>query len=88
MRAELELVVSFAERASALGHDSKALRLSKHCDSYRSEDHRIGSGKAVIFTESLTTQNYLRRLLVDQGYQPNDVTLFRGDTRGPMQSAR
>lgn len=37
----------------------------------------------MIFTESLTTQNYLQRLLLDHGYQPHDVTLFRGDNEGP-----
>lgn len=84
MRAELELVVSFAERASALGHDSKALRLLEALRFVQERGSQgLGSGKAVIFTESLTTQNYLRRLLVDHGYQPNDVTLFRGDNEGP-----
>src|SRR3984893_12163983 len=37
-----------------------------------------GSGKAVVFTESITTQEYLRRLLLDLGLQQDDITLFRG----------
>ena len=37
-----------------------------------------GSGKAVVFTESITTQDYLRRLLLDIGLQDDDITLFRG----------
>ena len=37
-----------------------------------------GSGKAVVFTESITTQEYLRRLLLDIGLSDEDVTLFRG----------
>ena len=37
-----------------------------------------GSGKAVVFTEFITTQEYLRRLLLDIGLSDEDVTLFRG----------
>jgi len=37
-----------------------------------------GSGKAVVFTESITTQEYLRRLLLDSSLSDEDVTLFRG----------
>jgi hypothetical protein len=36
-----------------------------------------GSGKAAVFTESITTQEYLRRLLLDIGLSDEDVTLFR-----------
>ena len=37
-----------------------------------------GSGKAVVFTESITTQEYLRKLLLDIGLGDEDITLFRG----------
>src|SRR5439155_4619397 len=37
-----------------------------------------GSGKAVVFTESITTQEYLRTLLLEIGMKDDDVTLFRG----------
>jgi hypothetical protein len=43
----------------------------------RGRDGR-GSGKAVVFTESITTQEYLRQLLLDMGLGDEDVTLFRG----------
>src|SRR6185295_1373450 len=36
------------------------------------------SGKAVVFTESITTQEYLRKLLLDIGLHDDDITLFRG----------
>src|SRR6267143_2758335 len=37
-----------------------------------------GSGKAVVFTESITTQEYLRKLLLDIGLGDEEITLFRG----------
>src|SRR6185295_9491456 len=37
-----------------------------------------GSGKAVVFTESITTQEYLRELLLEVGLGDEDITLFRG----------
>jgi adenine-specific DNA-methyltransferase len=84
LRAELETVESFARRAQELGHDSKARRL---LDALRVVEERgargEGAGKAVIFTESLTTQAYLRRLLLEHGYQDADITLFSGTNDRP-----
>ena len=83
IRAELETVLSFEARARALTHDAKALRL---VEALRFVQERgaegTGSGKAVIFTESLTTQDYLRRLLLEHGYEPDDITVFRGENSG------
>src|SRR5207253_6259565 len=44
-----------------------------------------GTGKVVIFTESLQTQEFLYDLLAtnDNGYGPDDVTLFRGQNDSP-----
>ena len=84
MRAELQVVEAFAARATALGHDSKAHKLLDALRVIRDRKGEAGkAGKAVVFTESLTTQDYLRRLLLDHGFAPQDVTLFRGDNRGP-----
>jgi hypothetical protein len=84
IRAELEVVVGFATRARELGHDSKARRLLEALRFVQDRGSQgLGSGKAVIFTESLTTQDYLRGLLLEHGYQPGDVTVFRGDNDGP-----
>jgi len=76
---ELALVESFVARARSLPHDAKArsfldainLILELGCDG-------SGSGKAVVFTESITTQEYLRKLLMNSGLSDEDVTLFRG----------
>ncbi len=84
IRAELEVVATFAARARALGHGSKARRLIEALRFIQDRGSQgLGSGKAVIFTESLTTQDSLRTLLLEHGYEPGDVTLFRGDNVGP-----
>jgi superfamily II DNA or RNA helicase len=84
IRAELEVVAGFAARARQLGHDSKARRLLEALRFVQDRGAQgLGSGKAVVFTESLTTQDYLRSLLVEHGYEPGDVTVFRGDNEGP-----
>lgn len=84
IRAELEVVTGFATRARELGHDSKARRLLEALRFVQDRGSKeLGSGKAVIFTESLTTQDYLRNLLLEHGYQPGDVTVFRGENDGP-----
>ena len=84
LRAELEVVEGFAARAQSLGHDSKARRLLEALRIVQERaDLGNGSGKAVVFTESLTTQHYLRELLLEQGYDASEITLFRGDNRGP-----
>ena len=76
-RRELALVEDFARRARALPRDSKAdsLVTAVRLVMARPEDRR----KVVIFTESLTTQDYLRKLLLDQtDLVDGDITLFRG----------
>ena len=80
IQAELDRVGEFIGRANALPGDSKAQALLKSVrvalDRGRSGE---GSGKVVVFTESLTTQDYLARLLVEEGgLGPEDVTVFRG----------
>jgi adenine-specific DNA-methyltransferase len=83
IRAELEVVAGFTARARQLGHDSKARRLLEALRFVQERGAQgLGSGKAVIFTESLTTQDYLRTLLLEHGYRPGDVTVFRGDNVG------
>jgi hypothetical protein len=76
---ELSLVEDFVARARTLPHDAKARSFQDAIRVVleRGRDGR-GSGKAVVFTESITTQEYLRRLLLDIGLSDEDVTLFRG----------
>jgi hypothetical protein len=83
--AELARVRGFIEQAEALRSDSKAQALVRAVQLVLERAKRgESSGKLVVFTESITTQNYLRDVLVDHGIVKDDeVTLFRGTNRGP-----
>ena len=77
--AELARVEGFVARARSLPHDAKARSFQ---DALRvilnlGRGGRA-SGKAVVFTESITTQEYLRKLLLDIGLGDEEITLFRG----------
>lgn len=85
VRAELDRVESFITRAKALSSDSKARALIQ---AVKLVLHRAGegkgSGKVVIFTESLTTQDYIRELLLESGLvNDEEITLFRGTNDSP-----
>ncbi len=77
--AELARVEGLLSRARSLPGDAKArsfqnaIRLILE----RGRDGQ-GSGKAVVFTESIVTQEYLRDLLRQIGLQDEEITLFRG----------
>ena len=79
---ELEQVEDFVRRARSLPHDSKAHSLVKVVRSIG--DRRGGNAKLVVFTESLTTQEYLRDLLIEHaGLEDSEITLFRGHNDSP-----
>ncbi len=80
--AELAQVEDFVRRARSLPHDSKAHSLVKVVRSIG--DRCDGNAKLVVFTESLTTQGYLRDLLTRHaGLQEGEITLFRGQNDSP-----
>jgi len=80
LAAELGRVEDFVARARSLPNDAKARSFQEAIKVILDlgRDGR-GSGKAVVFTESITTQEYLRRLLLAMGLGEEDITLFRGD---------
>jgi hypothetical protein len=89
LRSELERVNHFAARAQALPTDTKSQRL---LDAIRLVSERARHGecrdKVVIFTESLTTQDYLCDHLVRSGLLVKDeITLFRGTNKGARAEA-
>jgi adenine-specific DNA-methyltransferase len=88
IRSELRRIEGFIERARSIPRESKADCLLKALAMIR-ERERLGqgTGKVVIFTESLKTQDYLRDLLIGNAYRPDDVTLFRGQNEGPRAEA-
>ena len=79
LAAELVRVEGFVARAQSLPNDAKARSFQGAIKVILDlgRDGR-GSGKAVVFTESITTQEYLRRLLLAVGLGDEDITLFRG----------
>lgn len=82
--AELQRVKGFVSRAEAIEGDSKADKLLEAVALIQSRAKEgKGSGKLVIFTESLTTQAYLRDVLIQNGYEDRDITLFRGTNVSP-----
>jgi superfamily II DNA or RNA helicase len=85
IQAELERVESFVARLEALATDSKALTLLEAVRVVSEASARgEGSGKLVIFTESLATQDYVRELLLGSGLvSDEEVTLFRGQNTSP-----
>jgi adenine-specific DNA-methyltransferase len=85
IEAELARVESFIQRARALPTDSKANALLRAIRLVAEQaEHGKTSGKVVVFTESLTTQAYIRELLLAEGVVgDSDITLFRGDNDTP-----
>jgi adenine-specific DNA-methyltransferase len=79
LAAELERVEGFVARARSLPNDAKARSFQEAIrvvlDLGRDG---CGSGKAVVFTESITTQEYLLGLLRAIGLGDEEITLFRG----------
>ncbi len=81
-QALLRAVAFVRERGRERGHESEGGHESGH------EPSAAGSGKLVVFTESLTTQDYLRALLVDGGaLRDDEITMFRGQNDGPRAAA-
>src|SRR5439155_3279474 len=79
IRAELELIEGFIAAAQAIERDSKAECLIEALKVIREHGEQgTGTGKVVIFTESVKTQDFLYELLTERGYLPAEVTLFRG----------
>ncbi len=77
--AELARVEDFVDRARSLPNDAKARSFQEAIKVILDLGRDgTGSGKAVVFTESITTQEYLRRLLLAIGLGEEDITLFRG----------
>ncbi len=86
--AELAEVRAFAARARALPRDAKARAFLDVIAEVRARGRDgQGSGKAVVFTESLTTQRFLRELLLSEGLRDDEITLFRGDNEHPRAHA-
>jgi adenine-specific DNA-methyltransferase len=79
LAAELARVERFIKRARSLPHDAKARSFQEAIKViFDLARNGYGSGKAVVFTESITTQEYLLKLLRNMGVDDEEITLFRG----------
>jgi hypothetical protein len=88
IRSELRRIEGFIERARSIPRESKAACLLEALAVIRERDQsEQGTGKVVIFTESLKTQDYLRDLLIENGFRLEEITLFRGQNDGPRAEA-
>jgi adenine-specific DNA-methyltransferase len=86
LRAELERVKGFITRAKGILRETKAVCLLEVLKVVRERGAKgDGTGKVVVFTESLQTQDFLYDFLTtnENSYRPEDVTLFRGDNELP-----
>ena len=83
IQAELLRVRDFVSRARSLPSDAKARALVSAVRTVLKRGGDKGGNKVVVFTESITTQNYLRSVLIESGVVSDEqITLFRGNNDG------
>lgn len=87
LRAEIAEIDSFIQRATALNTDTKAQALLKGLEiGFAKMADFNGPRKAIVFTESKRTQDYLARFLAANGYGGKIVT-FSGTNGGEEATA-
>jgi superfamily II DNA or RNA helicase len=83
LAAEIEEVRGFVNLAKSIGANAKGEKLVAVLPMVLDEIvARGGQRKAVIFTESVRTQAYLRNLLAKNGFE-NDIALMNGSNNDP-----
>ncbi len=87
LQAEIDELKRLAAWARSVGTDTKARALLKALEIGFEQMSAIGARrKALVFTESRRTQEYLRTFLEENGYR-GQVVLFNGTNRGPEATA-
>ncbi len=85
VEAEIKALKGFAALARTIAKNSKGEKLRVALEKGFAEAHRRGADrKAIIFTESTRTQQYIQTLLVQHGYDPADLVLFNGSNTDPQ----
>ncbi|OHQ24419.1 ATP-dependent helicase [Neisseria sp. HMSC066H01] len=83
LAAEIAEMDGFIKHARALTHDSKAQALLQALKTgFQKMQEADAADKAVIFTESVRTQEYLFEFLGKNGYE-GQIVLFSGDNKHP-----
>jgi hypothetical protein len=87
LAAEIAELQSFLALARSIGPNAKGEKLVARLPEVLEEiEKRGGKRKAVIFTESVRTQNYLANLLAQNGYA-GQVVLMNGSNSDPKSQA-
>lgn len=87
LREEIEVLKRLAEKARRIGTDTKSQTLLTALEIGFQQMAGIGAAqKAIIFTESRRTQEYLKDFLESHGYA-DQVVLFNGSNNGPEATA-
>lgn len=84
---EIEELSAFRDLAVSITENAKGLALLAALQTGFAKAAKLGAAdKAVIFTESRRTQEYLVRLLSEAGYE-NQIVLFNGTNSDPVSKA-
>ena len=87
LHEEIDILQRLATSARAIGIDTKAQALVEALETgFEGMATTGGARKALIFTESRRTQEYLKTYLESNGYS-GQVVLFNGTNRGPEATA-
>ena len=84
LKKEIEAIDGFIEKAKTIKHESKAQALLAALENaFFILQEKGASRKALIFTESIKTQNFLRDFLESNGYNGR-IVLFNGKASEPQ----
>jgi len=87
LREEFAILARLAEEARSIRVDTKSRTLLKALETGFEQMAAVGAArKAVIFTESRRTQEYLKQFLEANGYA-SQLVLFNGSNNGPGETA-
>lgn len=87
IQAEIDTLQSFVDMAMNIQNDAKAIALLQALRSaFEQVAHNGANRKALIFTESTRTQEYLKRVLDEAGYA-GKIVLFNGSNADTASSA-
>ncbi len=87
LREEIAILARLAEEARSIRVDTKSRTLLKALETGFQQMAAVGAArKAVIFTESRRTQEYLKQFLEANGHT-GQLVLFNGSNNGPEETA-
>jgi len=87
LREEIAILARLAEEARSIRVDTKSRTLLKALETGFEQMAAVGAArKAVIFTESRRTQEYLKQFLEANGHT-GQLVLFNGSNNGPEETA-